>query len=102
MNSTLKIILGVVSVLIITGVGYYAFNTQVTAPEDQSLTENQTLGLKKEIQPTGNIDASVAAILAEADSEKTLIDEEDTDNDIMVSDTAAINELGRSYDETGL
>lgn len=103
MNTVLKIALAVVSVLVIAGVAYYAFNTQVTAPEqDQSLSNTQKLIQKQEIRPTGNIDASVAAILAGADSEKNLIDEEDADNDAIASDTAAINELGQSYNETGL
>ena len=97
--SPLKVIFGLACVAIIVGVAYYAYTSTVTLPEEEPALSPEILGQKKQAD---DMDSSVNAIINDATSEAKIVDEEDADNDVVISDSAAINELGQSYDETGI
>jgi len=91
----LWLIIIAIIVLIIVGIVYYIINN---FPESSTLEEQGIFPP----EATGNIGDLEDALNKEMLDEDSLIDEEDSDADIIESDNSEIDEFGQSVDEEEL
>jgi len=88
------LVIAIVALIIVLGI-YYVINN---FPESSTLEEQGIVPP----EATGDIDDLEDALNKEMLDEDTLIDEEDSDADIIESDNSEIDEFGQSVDEEEL
>ena len=106
MGSKERVLLSVVLFVAIVGLvyAYYLLSPGFFLPRENQLPQipSITIPQEKEITPppaTGNVDDAANAMLQELSDEGTLLSEEESDTELIISDSQEISDFGQSVNE---